>query len=371
VKIVIGKDSLLESLQRVFNIIPQKPTLPVLSNFLLKAFSDRLNISGTDMDISITTSTECNVIEEGDVTVNAKRFIGVIRELPAGDIEITVDNDRVTVDFENGQSRIMGMPSSDYPVLKDSIDGVDVGLSGNDFVEMVEKTTFSVSQDRTRLALTGIFWKVTRDEMVMVATDGHRLSLFRRGISVETKGKSEVIVPPKTLNQAAQLISGGAEINKIVVGENAILFLFNNTTIFSKLIEGPYPDFMQVIPMNNSKKVYISSEELNNAVRRVSVLSNSITHQIRISVTSGKMELATKNEDIGGESRESIGVRYDGEPMTAGYNATFLAEILRRIETDEVLLELEAPTTACIVKPVGQKETDEYIYLIMPLRLSD
>ena len=370
-KIVIGKDSLFESLQRVFNIVPQKPTLPVLSNFLLRALSDRLYISGTDMDISITTSTECKVERDGDITVNAKRFIGVIRELPPSDIEITVDNDRVTVDFKNGQASIMGMSSSDYPALKDSIEGVDVSLSGADFVEMVEKTGFSVSQDRTRLALTGIFWKVAHNEMVMVATDGHRLSLFRRNMDIETEGEPEVIVPPKTLNQAAQIISGGTEIKKVVFGNGSIFFDFGTTTIFSKLIEGPYPNFSQVIPTGNSKKVYIAAEELNAAVRRVSVLSNSITHQVRFSVTSGKMELATKNEDIGGESRESIDVRYDGEPMTAGYNAAFLSEILRRIETDEVLLELETPTTACIIKPVGQKETDEYIYLIMPLRLSE
>jgi len=371
VKIVIDKDSLFESLQRVFNIVPQKPTLPVLSNFLLRALSDRLYVSGTDMDISITTSAECRIQEDGDITVNAKRFIGVIRELPPGDIEITVDNERVIVDFRNGQASIMGMPSSDYPALKDSIEGANVGIAGTDFVEMVEKTGFSVSQDRTRLALTGIFWKVAHDEMVMVATDGHRLSLFRRSMDIKTEGEPEVIVPPKTLNQAAQIISSGTEIKKVVFSDGAIFFDFDTTTIFSKLIEGPYPNFRQVIPTTNSKKVYISTEELNAAVRRVSVLSNSITHQIRMSVTPGKIELATRNEDIGGESRESIDVRYDGEPMTAGYNAVFLSEILRRIETDEVLLELEAQTTACIIKPVGQKETDEYIYLIMPLRLSE
>jgi len=309
VKIVIGKESLLEGLQKVFNIIPQKPTLPVLSNFLFRTVDARLYISGTDMDISITTSLECNVEEEGEVTVNAKRFIGIIRELPSGDININVENERVTVDFKNGQSSIMGMSSVDFPALKDSIEGIEVNLSGTDFVEMVEKTSFSIAQDRTRLILTGVYWKVSKDEMVMVSTDGHRLSLFGKKMELDIEEISEAIIPPKTLTQAAQIISGGVDIEKIIFGERAVLFDFGTTKIFSKLIEGPYPDFRQVIPQNNSE------------------------------------------------------IRYDGEPVIAGYNAVFLTEILRRIETDEILLELESQTTACIIKPVGQKETEEYVYL--------
>jgi len=371
VKILISKDSLLEGLQRVSSIIPQKPTLPVLSNFLLSASADQLYISGTDMDISITTSLECNVEEEGAVTVNAKRFLGVIRELSPGDISVKTEDDRVTVDFKSGQSSIMGMSSADYPALKDSIEGVEVNLSGTDFVEMVEKTGFSISQDRTRIALTGIYWKIAPDGMIMVSTDGHRLSLFGRRVDIKTEESIEVIVPPKSINQAAQIISSGIEIEKGVFGDSAILFDFGKTIIFSKLIEGPYPNFRQVIPRGNSKRVYVSSEELSAAVRRVSVLSNSITHQIRMSISPGQMELSTRNDDIGGESRESFSIRYDGEPLTVGYNAAFLTEILRRIEADEVVLELETPTTACIIKPVGHKETDEYVYLIMPLRLSD
>ncbi len=375
-KILVDRDSLLEGLQKISNIVPQKPTLPVLSNFLLKSTDGRLYISGTDMDISITTSIECNVAEEGTITVNAKRLLEIIRELPPGDIEIKVDKDSITVTFKSGHFSIMGIPSTDYPVLRDSIDGSVVNISGKDFVEMVDKTSFSVSKDRTRLALTGVYWKVSKEEMLMVSTDGHRLSLFGRNMNIDIEGSTEVIIPPKSLNQASQIISGGTDIEKIVFGEGAILFDFGTTIIFSKLIEGPYPNFRQVIPFNNSKKVYISTEELFAAVRRVSVLSNSITHQIRISISPGNMELSTKNDDIGGESIETLNVRYDGENMNAGYNAVFLNEILKKIETEEVVLELETPTTACIIKPVGQQnkggdKPDEYIYLIMPLRLSD
>ncbi len=370
-KIIIGKDSLLEGLQRIFNIVPQKPTLPVLSNFLLRSIEGHLSISGTDMDISITTSLECKVEEEGDITVNAKRFLGIIRELPQGDINIKTENNRVTVNFNKGQSSIMGMPAVDFPALRDSIEGIEFNVSGPDFVKMVERTGFSISNDRTRLVLTGVYWKITSDEVIMVSTDGHRLSLFGKKVELDIKESAEVIIPPKSLNQAAQIISSGVDINKIIFGERAVLFDFGTTTIFSKLIEGPYPDFRQVIPQNNSKKIKILREEFIASVRRVSVLSNSITHQIRMEISPGTMEITTRDDDIDGESRESIEISYDGNTLIAGYNAVFLSEILRKIETEEVLLELESPDTACIIKPVGEKETEEYVYLIMPLRISD
>ncbi|MFC1607361.1 DNA polymerase III subunit beta [Candidatus Latescibacterota bacterium] len=373
-KILIGRTELFEGLQRVFSVVPQKPTLPVLSNFLLKVSGGKLSISGTDMDISISTVVECTAEGEGTVTINAKRFIEIIRELPDGDINLTIDDDRVTVDFKQGESSIMGMSSEGYPGIRESLDGNSIGISGDDFVEMVEKTSFSVAVDRTRLALTGVYWKVTSDDVIMVATDGHRLSLFEKSVASELGQEVEAIVPPKALNQVVKIYSSGIKLVNVSFATGAVLFDFGSTMVFTKLIEGPYPNFRQVIPVDNSKKVTISKESLLAAVRRVSVLSNAITHQIRLSVSSGSMELTTTNADIGGQAREAVSVKYEGESLIVGYNASFLLEILRKIETDEVVLELESPTTACIIRPVkgeDQVSSGDYMYLIMPLRISD
>jgi DNA polymerase III subunit beta len=371
VNISIDKDVLFNGLQRVSNIVPQKPTLPVLSNFLLRALQGRLSISGTDMDISMTTSVACEIVEEGDITVNARRFVGVIRELPPGIVTLRVERDKLKVVFSKGESVFDGIPATDYPALRDTIEGVEAIVSSTDLSLMVEKTGFSVSSDRTRLALTGIYWKVTPEEMVMVSTDGHRLSLVGKKTETVITASAESIVPQKSLMQAAQLASGGAELKQVVFGTGAILFEFDGTTVFSKLIEGPYPNFRQVIPTTNSKKVTVPVEPFAAAVRRVSVLSSSITHQVKLEITPGQITISTRNDEIGGESHETVDVVYDGEPLTAGYNAAFLSEILRRIDSTEIVLELETPTTACIIKPVGEQTTGEYVYLIMPLRLSE
>jgi len=374
VKIVVERDVLLDGLQKVFNVVPQKPTLPVIANFLLKGSPDGLSVSGTDMDMSVTTLVRCEVEGEGSITVNAKRLMGIVRELPEGKVTIEIEGEKVGVRFEHGSSSLMGMSPSDFPVVKDSIDGVPVSISGKDFFEIVDKTSFAVATERTRIALTGVYWRVSSDDMTMVATDGHRLSLVGRkfkGDGQIMERVSEAIVPPKALNLSARIFAGGTELEKVVFGDGMILFDFGETRVFSKLIEGPYPDYAQVIPTGNSKKVIVGTGELEAAVRRVSVLSNSMTHQIRFSLSPGKMEISTSNIDIGGEAREVVEVRYEGDSLLIGFNAHFLLEILRRMDTEEVLIELETPTSACILKPYSKEEKGEHLYLIMPLRLSE
>jgi len=371
VKIIVGRGVLFEGLQGVFNVVPQKPTLPVLSNFLMKADGGFLTVSGTDMDISITTSLECTILEEGSVTVNAKRFFNIIRELPEQDVSLSVEGEKVSIGFKQGNASIMGISAADYPALKQTIEGITVGLSGADFAEMVDKTSFSVASDRSRLALTGVYWQITPEGMSMVATDGHRLALFDKKMAIETEKSVEAIVPTKTLSQATRYHSSGVELKKVIFGKGAILFDFGNTVIFSKLIEGPYPNFRQVIPQGNSKKVYVMTDDLANVVRRISVLSSTVTHQIRISIAPGEMEVYTTNVDIGGEAKETLQIKYNEEPLVVGYNAVFLSEILHAVDTEELVMELEAPTTACIIKPSGQKPSQECYYLIMPLRLND
>ena len=383
-KVLISRSSLFDGLQRVISVVPQKPTLPVLTNFLIRAGEGKMSISGTDMDVAITTSIDCSVEGEGTVTVNAKRFMDIIRELPDGNVNLTIEYERFTIDFKQGESSIMGGSSEGYPAIKESIDGVSVTLSGSDFVKMSEKTSYSVSVDRTRLALTGVYFKVSPEDVIMVATDGHRLSLYEQKMNIDTDNEIEVIIPPKTLHHVTRIYSSGVDIKKIVVAEGTILFDLDNTVVFSKLIEGPYPNFWKVIPVDNSKKIIVPKEEFAAAVRRVSVLSNSITHLLNFSVSTGSLELTTANADIGGEAREGISITYDGESINAGYNSYFISDILKKIDTDDVLFEMESATDPCIIKPCEKdeeseesvqtethKETDKYFFLIMPLRLGD
>jgi DNA polymerase-3 subunit beta len=215
--------------------------------------------------------------------------------------------------------------------------------------------------------------------MKMVATDGHRLAKIVRTLDQEGEAvadtssapeETETIVPPKALNHLVKLISSNSDLNAVSLGENHIVFDLDITILFSRVIEGPYPDFEQVIPKANEKKLVVAKDTFIPALKRVSVLSNSQTHQIRMTLKDNSIELSAVSQDIGGEAREVVVAEYADEHFEIAYNANYLLEILRKMDSNEVIFELDSPATAGVIKPVEQPEGQEYLCLIMPLRLN-
>lgn len=376
-KIIVERNQFLKALKFVSQIIPQNPILPILLCVLIKAIDGNIVLSGTDLDILSEMTLKCKVEENGKMAVNAKRLLDIIQGCKNYEINITVNEETIIINQGESETKIIGISSSDFPELNVNIENDIIDFSNIDLATMIEKTSFSVSQDRTRLALTGILWKITPDKMVMVATDGHKLSFCEKQIDIKIGKPIEIILPIKTINYVLYLLNNGIKLKTISKDDDRILFDFDKIKVISKHIKEDYPNYEQVIPKYNSKKVYVSTKKFSDAVKKMIPTTNTITHLVLLTISSGKMELLAKNEDIGGESRESIDVRYDGEPMTTGYNAVFLSEILHKIETDEVLLEIESPQIALIMKPVFKSsgvffemgELDDYLYLIMPLRL--
>jgi len=371
--------TLKKAIQQILNIIPINPTLPILRNILLKATKNLLSIEGTDMDISVQTKIECDVKEDGEITVDARELMRIFQKgKELYKLSIFADDENIKINLDKSKTEFKGGSAADFPFLKYSDKGVEINLSGTDFVEMVNKAGFSVSQDRTRLVLTGIYWKVSSDEMVMVSTDGHRLSLFGKKIKTDIEKTIEMVVLPKTLQLAVKLVSGGLDLKKVIFNEKTIFFDFGTTKIFSKLIEGDYPNFRQVIPENNSKNIYMKRKEFLTVLQGVLPLSDSVNHKIFLKIVPNLMEIEVINEDTGTKSLESINICYDNEPINIAFNCIFLTEILKKIETDDVLLKLESPMDACVIKPVekpklsfpilGSENETECLYLIMPLR---
>lgn len=235
---------------------------------------------------------------------------------------------------------------------------------------MIRKTTFACSTDETRPALNGVLWQTKGDKMQMVATDGHRLAKM----SVENtrlKGMNEdIIIPPKVLNLIPKFVEGPQQEIGIIFGENNIIFNLGDTVLTSRLIEGPYPNFEQVIPTTNDKKVIVSKEELAAAVRRVSILSNALTHQVKFAIKKGNLTLATSNADVGGEGKEVLDCDFDGEPIEIGYNATYITDILSRIDSNEAVFELSTPVAAGVMYSQDMPKED-FLCLVMPLRLAE
>lgn len=366
----LPKSKLAGYLQYILQVVPTKSTLPILTNVLVEALDNKLKISATDLDISITTSFDCNVSKKGATSLPAKILFDIIRELPESEVSFEATASRVEIKIPNGLYKIASVAPDDFPKLPAVNTKKEIKISGDNLVAMIKKTTFACSDDDTRPALNGVLWQTKGDRMQMVATDGHRLAKMAVE-NTKLKGMYEdVIIPPKVLNLIPKLMGQENQEIGIIFGENNIIFNLGDIVLTSRLIEGPYPNFDQVIPSDNDKKLTISKEDLAGAVRRVSILSNTLTHQVKFSLKENNLTLSTTNADVGGEGKEVLECDYGGEAIEMGYNAIYVADILSKIDSSEVVMELSSQVSAGVIySPETPK--DDYLCLIMPLRLAE
>lgn len=369
-KFSLPKSKLASCLQSVLQVVPSKSTLPILTNVLVEALENKLKISATDLDISITGSVECEVAKKGSAALPAKILFEIVRELPETDITIESTNSRVELKIAKGSYKIASVSPDDFPKLPAVNTKKEIKIDASSLSAMIRKTTFACSTDETRPALNGVLWQTKGEKMQMVATDGHRLAK----VAVENsklKGMSEdIIIPPKVLNLIPKFVEGQSREVGIIFGDNNIIFNLGNTVLTSRLIDGPYPNFEQVIPESNDKLLRVSKEELGGAVRRVSILSNTLTHQVKFGVKPGSLTLSTSNADVGGEGVEVIDCDFNGEAVEIGYNASYITDILSKMPDEEVIFEFSTPVAAGLMySPQVPKE--DFLCLVMPLRLAD
>lgn len=366
----VKQNDILKGMQAILSIIPSKSTLPILSNAAFQNSDDELSISATDLDVSIITKIPIQTKERGEITLPAKKVAEVIRELPDQKLEFHLDKQQMKILSSIGTYKILGLNKDEFPDIPQDIEGTEIKVDGSLLHRMIEKSVFAYSTDETRPALNGVLWQIKRDEMRMVATDGHRLAKIVNTETQKNDIDKEVIIPAKALNCLSRFRNEDEVLEKIIVGENHVLFDLGKTRIFSRLIAETYPNYERVIPQDNEKKLTVKRDVLTSSVKRVSILSNAITHQVKFSLDKDKIILSALDQEIGGEAKEEIGAEYVGEPMDIGYNAQYLLEILSHIESEDVIFELSTPTTAGLIYPTEQKKDENYLCLIMPLRLN-
>jgi len=369
-KFSISKSRLSFFLQHVLQVVPTKSTLPILTNILVEALENKLKLSATDLDISISASVDCIVTKKGSASVPAKMFSEIVRELPESEVTIELVGTRLEIKIPNGSYKIPTISADEFPKIPGINTKKEIRIGGSELVRMIRKTTFACSDDETRPQLNGVLWQTKGERMVMVATDGHRLARAAMP-NTKLKGMSDdVIIPPKVLNLIPKFLAQENSEAGIIFGENNIIFNLGDVILTSRLIEGPYPNFEQVIPASTDKKMTVKKDELASAVRRVAILSNALTHQVKFTIKTGSLTLSTANTDVGGEGREQLSCDYKGETLEIGYNAAYVNDILSRMDDDEVNFELTSSVAAGVVSSPGAPK-DEYLCLVMPLRLAD
>jgi DNA polymerase-3 subunit beta len=385
-KITVDRDQLWQGIDTVIDAVASKPALPILSNILLSGEEDQLALSATDLDLSIRTTVPATIREPGSITVPARTFAGIAREWPAAQLSIEVQDNRLLLSgklgaFEGSEGvyTLSGISPEEFPAMPSSIEGLKVEINALDEAEnlfvgdMLSKTSFAVSRDETRPVLNGVLWAIDAEGMTMVATDGYRFARNRHLLDLKSQvgeKPGEVILPPQACGYLVKMLGTQHKINCLTLGASQVLFDLGSTQVLSRVIEGPYVNYEPVIPRQNDKVLKISKDLLLPAVRRVSILSSAHTHQVRMRIKKDQVELSAASPEIGGEAREVIPASYTQEELDVGYNANYLMEILRKIESEDVIFELHNAVTAALVRPGEQAQAEDYFCLLMPLRPS-
>lgn len=370
-KFKITRENLQRGLAAVAASIPTRTTLPVLSNILIDVSGDSVRMSGTDLDIAVSLQVPAEVDDPGSLTVPAKKLQELARELPEHPVKVTTRGDRFELTCGRATFRLNGMPRDEFPTFPAVQFDQSWRVRGQVLQELIRQTSFAVSTEESRPILNGVLWQFGENEMRMVATNGHRLARMGASVSAPGAPRADLIVPPKALSQVERLFDSNDEI-EVARSENHLGFRMNGTEVFTRLIEGPYPNYEQVIPRDNDKIVIASKAALTQALRRMAVVASDQTHRVRLGFAPGTLRLAVETPDLG-EAQEELEIDYQGESLDIGFNAAYLLEVLRFMPTEDIRLTFKTPERATIIQPVAKEgePAPDYLCLVMPLRLLD
>ena len=375
-KLRIERDELLTGLQRVQGVVEKRNTMPILPNILLEARSDGVNIIATDLEIGMRGLYKAAVTQTGSVTLSARKLYEILKELREGEIEITVaDNNWATLQAGKSQFKIVGLPSQDYPALPSIEREGLTPLTGVGFGDLIRKTLFAVGDNDARYILNGLLVTLTAVEkktmLRLVGTDGHRLAVAEQEVT-EASAKDapreiKAIIPKKAALEMRRLLEEEDGEPLIGFSKNLMIFRKSGLLLTSRLMEGTYPNYQQVVPKDKEveKRVTVDRAELEGALRRVAVLSRDKTHAVRVTFAPGRITLFSSNPDFG-EATEELQARYEGQTLVTGFNARYLLDVLAVMDGDGVTLQMEAPLSPCLIR---DPESPGFASVVMPVKV--
>ena len=367
--LTITKDQIIHGLQAVQNVVSTRTTLPILSNVLLVADGNLLKLTATDLDVTVSCAVEAQVKKGGSTTVPVKKLFGIIRELNNNEIELEVD-EKNNCSIRSGASfyKVNGLAAEEYPPMPNFKDEKKVTLKQETVKSMMRKTSFAISTDESRYVLNGIFMSLKDHKLTMVATDGRRLALVDEEVDVTEQSQGEFIVPAKAVNELNRLLQATGEI-EIKYSDNQAAFNLKDEKgfsilIISKLIEGNYPNYRQVIPGDAKERVSLMREEFLHALRRAEIMTSEKSNSVKLAFTKNNLAITANSPEVG-EARESIAVNYKGKDMAIAFNPKYMIDPLNALAEDEVFFELIDELSPGVLKINGP-----FLYVVMPMRLS-
>jgi DNA polymerase III subunit beta len=363
-KIKITKSALMNGLHMVQNVVGVRSTLPVLSNVLLSTEDDKLWLTTTDLDVTVRCSVEAQVLKGGITTLPVRRLSGIVRELPDAMIELSAaDNDVMTLECGASFFKIIGMSHEEFPAVSNPEDKFFYQMDQGVFREMLRKTAYAASTDETRFVLNGVFLSFRDGKLVIVATDGRRLAMIENEVDFPDEAQADMILPSKAVQELLHILGDEGEL-KIFSRENQVVFEFGDVFMATKLIDGTYPNYRQVVPTQCEQRVTVEREILLAGLKRAALLATDRMGASKLTFADNSLIVSTNTPDVG-EARETIAIRYSGKPISVAFNVEFLMDPLRNLTSDEIVIELTDDVSPGVVKC-----DIPFLYVLMPMRLS-
>ena len=370
-KFKILRSSFFKTLSHLQGIVDKKNSLPILANILIEAKKNQLILSSTDMDISIIEKINCNVLEDGATTINSQILYDIVRKIDDNsEIEIISNNGKLmTIRADGSRFSLACLPTEDYPLIDQENSGINLKLNSKVLFKLIDKTKFAISNEETRYFLNGLYFNVSnegkKNVVTLVGTDGHRLAKFSHEIEENINQISGVIIPKKTIYELSKLLSEIDKTISISISSNKIIFIIEEITFISKLIDGSFPDYKRVIPTENSNILNINRNKLLSAVDRVSTIANEKSPVIKFKLLENILNLNTVNNESSTASEDII-TNYRGKEIEIGFNSKYIMDIVNNLEDGEISIILKDNSSPIIAQ---ENSNTDLVYVLMPMRV--
>jgi DNA polymerase-3 subunit beta len=370
-KFTVSSASLLKQLTSVSGVIASNPIVPILENFLFEIEKEKLTITASDLQTTMITEVNVESKESASICVPAKILLETLRNLPEQPItcDVNLESYVITIRSNNGNYKLSGENATDFPKIPGIKNASKVDVSSEILSKAITSTLFAASTEDLRPAMTGVYFQMNETNITFVATDGHRLVRYRR-VDVATDNATSIIVPRKALTLLKSTLPSDNTAVEMEFNQSNVFFSFNNTKLICRLIDERYPDYENVIPLDNPNKLIISKSDFLNSLKRISIYANKTTHQVRLKMSGSELQVSAEDLDFSNEANERLVCEFKGEDMEIGFNAKFLVEMLGNLDTETIELNMSLPNKAGLISPVEKNKNEDILMLVMPVMLN-
>ena len=361
----ISRDSFLKTLQAVIGVVERRQTMPVLANVLLQVSNTDISMTASDLEVQLVagTSDTLKVETNGEITVPGRKLLDICKNLPAGtDLRFSLDKERVTLRSGRSRFTLATLPATEFPVLEAVKGAQSFTIEQNKLRQQIERTQFAMAQQDVRYYLNGMLFELKNNELVTVATDGHRLALAAQAVSHDSD--VQVILPRKGVLELSRLLENEGEL-KITLSQHHLQAEFGNRSFISKLIDGKFPEYQRVIPSSTSNNITAERQSFRAALQRAAILSNEKFRGIRVELKENTLGIHSHNPEQE-EAEDAIEIDYNGEVIEVGFNVNYLLDVLGILESDIINIGLTDSNSSCLIT---DDKMDGCKFVIMPMRL--